>query len=334
MKKSLIALATLAAVSGTSFAQSTVTLSGTLDPSYSKATTTTAAGAKTSATTLGNSNQGTTNIRFSATEDLGGGLKAMVTMEQNFDSTDGSNGAYTVGEIFTALSGSFGTIRLGASNSPTLGVQAGRTPFGTKIGGGYGSTSGAANTRNDDSIMYISPTMGGFSIGIAQALKVAASAAGTANTTGIGAPGAAAVAATNAKNDIALNYAAGNLVVGLSSVSQKGALAQTNLMAQYNLGVARLYAGYVSEDNKAGAATSKKTGTNFAVAAPMGALTLMANVASWDVDGGTAGDRDITAVGVKYDLSKRTSTYARMVTDKIDGGNKVQTTLVGLQHNF
>jgi predicted porin len=226
---------------------------------------------------------------------------------------------------------------LGASNSPTLGVQAGRSPFGTKVGSGYSTTSGAANTRNDDSIMYISPTMGGFSIGLAQALKVKAVAAvpaTAATATAVETLGSNAVAATNAKNDIALNYAAGNLVVGLSSVTQKGALAQTNLMAQYNLGVARLYAGYVSEDNKAGAATSKKTGTNFAVAAPMGALTLMANVASWDVDGGTAGDRDITAVGVKYDLSKRTSTYARMVTDKIDGGNKVQTTLVGLQHNF
>jgi predicted porin len=90
----------------------------------------------------------------------------------------------------------------------------------------------------------------------------------------------------------------------------------------------------VSEDDKKGAANSKKKGNNIGIAAPMGAVTLMANVASWDVAGGTAGDRDITAVGVKYDLSKRTSTYARMVTDKIEGGNKVQTTLVGLQHNF
>jgi predicted porin len=323
------------AVSGAAFAQSTVTLSGTFDPSYSKATTTTAAGAKTSATTLGNSLQGTTGIKFSGTEDLGGGLKAIFMLEQNFDSTDGTNGAFAAGEVFAGLSGGFGTIRLGAANSPTLSVQAGRTPFGTKVGGGYnGSTSGTANTRNDDSIVYTSPTMGGFSIGIAQALKVAASAAGTANTTGIGAPGAAAVAAVNAKSDIALNYAAGPLVVGLSSVTQKGALAQTNLMAQYNLGFARLYAGYVSEDNKAGAANSKKKGTNIAIAAPMGALTLMANVASWDVAGGTTGDRDLTAVGVKYDLSKRTSTYARLVTDKTEGGSKVQTTLVGLQHNF
>lgn len=314
MKKSLIALATLAAVSGTAFAQSSVTLSGTFDPSYSKATTTTSAGAKSSATILGNSQQGTTAIKFSGTEDLGGGLKAIFMLEQNFDSTDGSNGAFAAGEVFAGLSGGFGTIRLGAANSPTLGVQAGRTPFGTKVGSGYNTTSGAANTRNDDSFVYTSPTFGGFSVGIAQALKVPAGAA--------------------AKRDIALNYAAGPLVVGVSSVSQTAVISQTNLMAQYNLGVARLYAGYVSEDNKAGAATSKKTGTNFAIAAPMGAITLMANIASWDVDGGTANDRDITAVGVKYDLSKRTSTYARMVTDKTTGGSKVQTTLVGLQHNF
>lgn len=313
MKKTLIALATLAAT--TAFAQSTVTLSGTFDPSYQIQTTTTA-GVKTKATTLANNQQGTTAIKFSGTEDLGGGLKAIFMLEQNFDSTDGSNGAMAAGEVFAGLSGGFGTIRLGAANSPTLGVQAGRSPFGTKTGGGYASTSGAANTRNDDSIVYTSPTFGGFSVGVAQALKVPAGAA--------------------AKNDIALNYAAGPLVVGLSSVTQKNALAQTNLMAQYNLGFARLYAGYVTEDNKAGAANSKKKGTNIAVAAPMGALTMMANIASWDVNGGTAGDRDITAVGVKYDLSKRTSAYARLVTDKTKGATdtKVQTTLVGLQHNF
>lgn len=336
MKKTLIALAVLAA-SGASFAQSTVTLSGTFDPSYSKATTTTAAGAKSSATVLGNSQQGTTAIKFSGTEDLGGGLKAIFMLEQNFDSTDGSNGAFAAGEVFAGLSGGFGTIRLGAANSPTLGVQAGRTPFGTKVGSGYGSTSGAANTRNDDSFVYTSPTFGGFSVGIGYALKVnevAAVAATPATATKVETLGSNAVPATNAKSDIALNYAAGPLVVGLSSVTQKSALAQTNLMARYNLGVATVYAGYVTEDDKKATATSKKKGSNIGIAAPMGAITLMANVASWDVAGGTAGDRDITAVGVKYDLSKRTSTYARLVTDKTEGGNKVQTTLVGLQHNF
>lgn len=348
MISNVAALAVLAA-SGTAFAQSSVTLSGTFDPSYSKATTTKGT-TKTSATTLANNQQGTTAIKFSGTEDLGGGLKAIFMLEQNFDSTDGSNGSMAAGEVFAGLSGGFGTIRLGAANSPTLGVQAGRTPFGTKVGGGYASTSGAANTRNDDSFVYTSPTFGGFSVGIGYALKVNEVAAKAGSFTisesydddsltvpvdALTAPTAAA-AATNAKSDIALNYAAGPLVVGVSSVTQKSALAQTNLMAQYNLGVARLYAGYVSEDDKKGAATSKKKGTNFAIAAPMGAVTLMANIASWDVNGGTAGDRDITAVGVKYDLSKRTSTYARLVTDKTKGttDTKVQTTLVGLQHNF
>jgi predicted porin len=98
MKKTLIALAAVA-VSGAAFAQSTVTLSGTFDPSYSKVTTTTAAGAKTNVTTLANGQQGTTAIKFSGTEDLGGGLKAIFMLEQNFDSTDGSNGAFATGEV-------------------------------------------------------------------------------------------------------------------------------------------------------------------------------------------------------------------------------------------
>jgi predicted porin len=85
---------------------------------------------------------------------------------------------------------------------------------------------------------------------------------------------------------------------------------------------------------EAGATKAKSKGSNIAVRVPMGALTLMANVGDMDVNGTTAGDRDITAIGAQYALSKRTNVYARLVNDKITASNKVNTTLVGLQHNF
>ncbi|TDQ37492.1 porin [Tepidicella xavieri] len=320
MKKTLIALAAVA-VSGAAFAQSTVTISGTFDPSYSHVKTTTAGGVKTTATTLANSQQGTSAIIFRGTEDLGGGLKVNFLYEANFDATEGGGTAgtqannLTAGQVFLGLQGNFGNVQLGRANSHTLSAQAGRTPFGTKVGGGYGSTSGTANTRLNDSIKYTSPSFSGFTVGFTHGLK-------DTQTAGEG------------WNEVGAFYSAGPLAAGLTFVRQSNTIAQTNLYGQYDFGAAKLFAGYHTEDNKLGLANSKKKGYNLAVSAPMGAVTLMANYGKLDVDGGTAGDRKVTAVGAKYDLSKRTSAYARLVNDKINGGNKVNTTLIGLQHNF
>lgn len=332
MKKTLIAVAALASTAA--FAQN-VTLSGTFDPSYERVSTTTAAGAKTTSTILGNSRQGTSGVKFSGSEDLGGGLKAEFMLEQNFDATDGSNFNMTTGEVYAGLATAVGSIRLGSANSPTLSVQSGRSPFGTKPGGGYASTSGAANTRNDDSIVYTSPSFGGVTFGAGFALKTAEVKAVAADPTADPiVVGSKKVDAAAGKMDLAVNYAGGPVKLGLSNVSQSKKISQTNLMGQYNFGMGTLYAGYVTEDDKKGAANSKKKGYNVGVAVPMGAITLMANYADWDVNGGTAGDRDIVAVGGRYELSKRTSTYVRFVNDKTTGGVKVSTTLLGLQHNF
>jgi predicted porin len=316
MKKSLIALAALAATA--SFAQSSVTLSGTFDPSYVRTETTTAAGAKTSVSNIGNSNQGTSGINFTGTEDLGGGLKAYFRYEANFDASEGNNATFagaasslTPGEVFAGLQGGFGSIQIGRANSHTLSAQAARSPFGTKVGGGYGSTSGAVNTRQNDSIKYTSPKLGAFTVGATTGFK------------------AGAVAAWS---EVGVFYGAGPLNVGLTSQSQKDVISQTNLSASYNLGVATVFVGMHNQE--AGPTKAKSKGNNIAVRVPMGAVTLMANVGDMDVSGTTAGDRDITAVGAQYALSKRTNVYARLVNDKITAGNKVNTTLLGLQHNF
>jgi predicted porin len=113
---------------------------------------------------------------------------------------------------------------------------------------------------------------------------------------------------------------------------QTAVISQTNLSASYNLGVAVIMAGMHNQE--AGPTKAKSKGSNIAVRVPMGAVTLMANVGDMDVSGGSAGDRDIAAVGAQYALSKRTNAYARLVNDKTNAGSKVSTTLVGLQHNF
>jgi predicted porin len=333
----------LAAVAVSTGAMAQATISGTFDPSYSSVKTT----GKDAVKTLADSQQGTSGISFRGTEDLGGGLKANFRYEANFDATEGSGtsgkgAALVPGEVFVGLQGGFGSVQIGRPNSHTLAAQSARHAFGTKVGGGFGTTTGTLNVRNNDSIKYTSPTFNGFTVGFTHALSVAkvdAVPATAATATAVETLGSNAVPAKKGWNEVGVFYAAGPLNVAFTNVSQSQTIAQNNLAVSYNLGVARVFAGYHTEDDKKNAANSKKKGHNIGVSAPMGAVTLMANFGKLDVAGGRTDDRKITAVGARYDLSKRTNVYVRYVTDKTNKAasaddTTTKTTLVGLQHNF
>ena len=241
-----------------------------------------------------NNRQGTTQLSAKGSEDLGGGLTASFNIEQDFVSVN--NAGLTGGEAFVGLAGSFGSIKLGAPNTPTLSSQASRQPFGTKLGGGFSGALGTGHVRNSGSFVYAAPAMGGVTVALGY----------TPETT-----------AAKAITDLGLTYASGALKVLFTQYKQ--ATTQNNLAVQYDLGAAVVYAGASNE-------TGKDSSSNLAVKVPMGALSLLGNYA-------TMGDDKTTAVGVSYALSKRTSTYARYVDVKASGAS-TKTTLVGVQHNF
>ena len=201
MKKSLIALAALAATA--SFAQSSVTLSGLLDFAGASVGGTQAwAKGSTVSTTVGTS--ATSVIRIDAVEDLGGGMKASVryaldprTFSNDSYAVTNNTGAVvntgavagaspvllgTVGgqtntatgmardEAYVALEGGFGGVKLGSPNSIGLTSFLGGSPLGTGVGSGYTGagtagtmTNSFVNTRYNRSVRYDSPVMSGFS---------------------------------------------------------------------------------------------------------------------------------------------------------------------------
>ena len=124
MKKTLIALATLAAVSGTAFAQSTVTLYGVVDAGITKGATTT--------TFTGGGINGTSRLGVKGTEDLGGGLSAVFQIETGLNS--GKEAASSLGDrgAFVGLAGAFGTVTLGSSVlTPSFYARAATDPSTT-----------------------------------------------------------------------------------------------------------------------------------------------------------------------------------------------------------
>jgi predicted porin len=337
------------AAAGASFAQSSVTVFGTFDPSIANAKTTYANGNSVTQNFVRNNSQGTSQISFKGVEDLGGGLKATFLLENDFDAAKDatSNFSSKGGEQYAGLEGGFGSVKLGAANTPTLTAQASRQPIGTKIGSGFGATGvlGTAHVRNNNSVVYATPAFSGFSAAVGYAFK-------TKND----AYAATAIAPAGDIIDLGLNYANGPFRAGVSNYRvaatpvsvtpvqpATGKNVQTNLYAQYDIAGATLYAGFHAEktDNATGTAKVLNTsGFNVAVKyALTPAVNLLANYGSLNDKLVANADKTIAAIGAQYALSKRTSLYTRYVSEKNDNVTgasikKVQTALVGVQHNF
>jgi hypothetical protein len=317
MKKSLIALAALAFV-GAASAQ-TVSLSGKLGFAYK---TTEDAGANPVkadglAVTDG-------DFVLSASEDLGGGLKIAASMGVQSRGRDtaiaardasltvsGGFGAVTIGAIEIGN----GIIGLGGADAPTIGMDGAVANLNRAV---------LSDVMNMDVLMYTSPAMSGFTV--SAALLDATAGLGMQNT-----------AATQDATLVGVNYAAGAFAAaadytsfGLNAVAV-GADSRTRLSASYDLGVAKLGAGY--ENIKTTAATNNgETQYLIGVSAPVGkALTVGANYAKNTKDG--AVDVSGYELGANYALSKRTGVQAAYQNLSESSANGV-TALTGSATTF
>jgi len=241
MKKSLIALAALAAF-GTASAQSSVTISGKFGGSYNANTSNT--GAKSSGVVISDG-----DLNFAVVEDLGGGLKADVSIalrtrgrEANTDgAVDGVGGR----NAHVRLTGDFGSVMFGAVASPS-GILAlgGAGAVGFK-GLDDGGELLDAETNGIDLLQYTTPTMMGVS-GYVQFVD------------SIGDPasyGREALATTAAATVFGANYANGPIQANIDTTSFKINASTTTgesrvrASASYDLGVARVGFGYQTNNN-------------------------------------------------------------------------------------
>jgi len=209
MKKSLVALAALAAPSA--FAQSSVSITVYFDRGYLAVDNTDNLKDQKAVA----SNAGTTAIKFNVVQDLGGGLKAGFLSETNPGDLGGitqdatttdvttQSGGFNNGESFLNLSGGFGEIRLGSPNNELLTAATGVAAPGlsTGIGSTYSSNfslfngvgtgatgkvgivaaanisatlggTGVRGIRQANTIKYISPDFNGFKFAYGTAGKV------------------------------------------------------------------------------------------------------------------------------------------------------------------
>ena len=357
MELTLVALAALAATA--SFAD--VVLTGTFDPTVVKTSTTYGNNAVANQTNMTYNGRGTSQITFKVTEDLGGGLQAIALMENDFQAQNaedkygkgadqgapaaGINFGSGGGEIYTGLTGGFGTIKLGAPNTPTLSTQAAQ-PFGTKLGSGFGEgVMGTAHVRQSQTVNYTSPVFSGLTLAWGHTFGVnadanAAATAGAANATVAGITQAGAV------DDIGAFYANGPVTAALTQykAAANDATKVNNVLTSYNasytFGAAKVIVGGHTESAVAGAVGADNNGSFYAATYTMGATTLLGQVAKLTDNSTAKANKSITGLGLDYALSKNTTVYARYSQYNVDGQTantsvaKQTKTAAGVQVNF
>ncbi len=311
MKKSLIALAVLAA-SGASFAQSTATISGSINVGVMD---TGAAGAKAAVSSLGG---GANAVNIVTVEDLGGGLKGGFDSQIRFNAATGDrNSSGTGNALFHGanayLSGGFGTVRVGkiieASNCAF-------DPWGCT--GGAGVIAGAAGTSGliaagtqAQSVSYATPTFAGFSGSYQTSVSTRTNERSVLSLNYANGP----LAAQYLQSKNSANVAADNGATALTitDVAGKG----TSIAASYDLGVAKIAAFNAKTEDAAGAVTKNINGLTASV--PMGAYTLLAGYAKDKKALATADTK--VGFGVNYALSKRTTLGADVFKQDAVGGS-------------
>ncbi|MGH6647995.1 porin [Aquabacterium sp.] len=327
MKKTLLAIAALAATSG-AFAQSSVTLYGVVDASVENIAAT------SRVSRVSSDNLATSRLGFKGSEDLGGGLRANFTLETALKTDTGANGGGTARffdrAAWVGLQGGFGELRLGRIDS-SIGALAGDTkllgaqPYDDlKIAP---TRAGTNYRRVDNSITYLLPS---FVSGLTAQLQYSTAANGFNAGTGAIDTTVAGTEATNnnAGKSYGLNvkYVAGPFLAGvgyLSARDEQFATAgnqkanATLVFAGYDFGVVKL-TGYYDTETRAFANTDRLVVAGLKVGVPIGSDFLItasiaeaSNVVA-NANAALGGDHDdavISSLKATYSLSKRTSVY-------------------------
>jgi predicted porin len=343
MKKSLLALAVLTAVTGAASAQSSVTLYGKVDLGL----VIDSGGSSGKSVRLDSGVTGGSRIGFKGVEDLGGGMKAAFQLETGYcaDSAAGGPNFCTGSNSFMGrqahgdLTGAFGAISAGRQYSLGFNNLTTIDPFGTGFAGQTANADAKGNylvdvsgIRLNNSVTYSTPSIGGL---------VASAEIAFGEQTGNW--------EANRETGAGLTYASGPAYVGFSfydksnSGGNGAALKDYLLGATYDFGVVKLH-GLVQK--LTGPSTVDHMVYMGGVTIPVaGGQVLASYIHNNDR---TSANQDASQVGVGYlyPLSKRTSVYtafahiqnqhgaAYLVGNATDLGTGDKAFNLGVVHNF
>jgi len=343
MKKSLLALAVLTAVTGAASAQSSVTLYGKVDLGL----VVDSGSASGKAVRIASGVTGGSRIGFKGVEDLGGGMKAAFQLETGYcaDSAAGAPNFCTGSNQFMGrqahgdLTGAFGAISAGRQYSLGFNNLSTIDPFGTGFAGQTNNSSAAgvymidpSGIRLNNSATYSTPNMGGFTASVETALGEQ-----TGNWR------------ANRETGAAVTYASGPVYAGFSfydvgNSAGNGAAKKVYLLGgTWDLGVIKLHA---LGQRVTGPSTLDHANFMAGLTLPVAGGNVLASYTRHNDR--TSADQDANQIGIGYlyPLSKRTSVYtafariqnlhgaAFLVGNATEQGTGNKAFNLGVVHNF
>lgn len=335
MKKSLVALAVLAA-SGAAMAQSSVTLYGIADIWLGSLKADEASANPDRLTKLDSGGVSTSRWGMKGSEDLGGGLKAIFTLETAVGLDTGASAGFSR-LSYVGLEGGFGTVTFGkmwTATDDVMGVSNSGFDSALSATNGVWAANVVYSGNPGNTIKYASPSMGGFNFAASYGLDEAANV-------------------SKDMMDFSVSYAGGPLTANFAYQVQKDFTANdlkiTTVNGTYDFAVAKLLASYAQTKMGTEDIKDYQIGVDVPVSS---ALTLSAGYAHSKRNAAAAagladGTGDVYAgrknsgysVAASYSLSKRTSLYggiARATGENAAGTDvsKRQLFAVGMRHAF
>ncbi|KAA0079291.1 porin [Trinickia soli] len=221
MNKRILVAAVLGSIGVAAHAQSSVTLYGLIDAgvSYVNNSSSTVTGHSNSLTKYDDGVAQGSRWGLKGSEDLGNGLKAIFTLENGFNSGNGTlsqNNREFGRQAFVGLTqAGTGSVTFGRQYSLSTDVLANYTTGGNTVAGNYAfhinDIDQLTSSRIDNSVKFTSANFAGVTFGALYGFSNHAGAFAGAPTTGTG---AAAVAGSARTYSFGLNYAAGPFGVG------------------------------------------------------------------------------------------------------------------------
>jgi len=326
MNKKLLSLAIGAVLAAPMLAQADVKIGGTFNVSADYIDTATGVTPTDTAKTW-NVSSNSSFIQIDASEDLGGGMKGVATLQQFFrldgNAATGASASspYTTsrmtdGNAFVGLQTGLGLLKAGTHD--TLAKQNGRDYdlFGNTLGDSRNLD--VNNTRAPNVIAYVSPKMAGVTVAVAHVTNFDNSSTGASSPSQVKA------------NSARVKYEGGPVVAGVAiDILNPGASATAddetwlNVGAGMKFGSARVVVFYQQHDNVGTATTAEKTTMGVGGSFGIGANdTIKAQVykLTSSVTGSADVESTMIAVGYDHAFSKAFTGYVVYAQTDNDAG--------------
>lgn len=334
MKKTLLALAVLSTFAGTAFAQTSITIYGSIDGGVRSQTNVDAAG-HNKQTVSSNGTYNSNRLGFKGVEDLGGGMNAHFNLESGFNTGTGTldNPAGTLFNRLTivGLGGSWGAVDLGRNYTVAFKTIGAYDPLGYKFPGIALAIPATAGVRYNNDIQYTG-TFGPVTARAEYALGEQPGDAGFNTSKAIGA-----------------SYTQGPISAGAAYTNRDVAGFDNKhwtVGGAFKFGMGRVAVGYADQKQETAIGIDTKNkwmwvGVGFA-ASPALEITpaYYRNKQEGGAAGALVGKKDIFMLSAAYALSKRTSLYALIDQARLEdallafGHDRQRDIAVGVNHNF